>query len=149
MPSKNSLDLPTMVSSSCLHWSACQPSTSKNDFKRWYNGIFVHQCHLSPLADDLPTCTCPHRPVKNKNQPWSLQKAVAYTFGQFLDKTRTRSKWSRSLFQADDNQRWLVAELIQYAADDCLAATKLQMALERCSAKEQLNTFSRQKGQPS
>ena len=121
----------------------------QDDFKRWYNGIFVHQCHLSPLADDHPTCTCPCRPVKSKNQPWSLQKAVAYTFGQFLDKTRTRSKWSRSLFQAEESQRWVVAELIRYAANDCLAATKLQMALERCFTKEHVKTFSRHKSQPS
>lgn len=101
-------------------------------FKTWYNQTYPHQCHLSPSVDDHITCICSHRPVKNLNDQWSLQKAIAYVFDEFLDKTRTKSNWSQSLDFKDvrchpiTNRREKDSrELISYAVNDCLAVTKL------------------------
>lgn len=98
----------------------------------------VHQCSLQPLEDDHPHCTCAHRPLKSENDQWSLQRAVAYTFSQFLDKKCTKSGWSRPLTYRDEREQQYVDELIRYAAKDCLAVTKLQMTLERCWTREHL-----------
>ena len=101
-------------------------------FKPWYNERYPHQCGLSPSADDHITCTCPHRVVKNKNDRWSLQKAIAYLFDEFLDKSRTKSHWSRRLVSRDvrrfsitNRKESECRELIAYAVNDCLAVTKL------------------------
>ena len=101
-------------------------------FKPWYNERYPHQCGLSPSADDHITCTCPHRVVKNKNDRWSLQKAIAYLFDEFLDKSRTKSHWSRRLVSRDvrrfsitNRKESECRELISYAVNDCLAVTKL------------------------
>jgi hypothetical protein len=61
-------------------------------FKEWYNQTFLHKCGLQPFDDDHQLCTCLYRLVKHKNNQWSLQKAIAYTFHEFLDKSRTKSK---------------------------------------------------------
>lgn len=105
------------------------------EFKYWYNKTFTHQCSLLWLTDnDDPSCTCLHRPVKDNNHQWSLQKAIAYTFGEFLDKSRTLSHWSRPLLSRNSKRRSslvtltrgaLVDDMIRYAVDDCLAVTKL------------------------
>ena len=94
--------------------------------------MYPHQCHLSPSVDDHITCLCSHRPVKNLNDKWSLQKAMAYVFDEFLDKTRTKSNWSQlldsnivrcySITKRKENDS---RELISYAVNDCLAVTKL------------------------
>ena len=101
-------------------------------FKPWYNERYPHQCGLLPSADDHITCTYPHQVVKNKNDRWSLQKAIAYLFDKFLDKSRTKSNWSRRL-ESRDVRRFSIPnrkesecrELISYAANDCLAVTQL------------------------
>lgn len=101
-------------------------------FKMWYNQMYPHRCHLSPSVDDHITCLCSHRPVKNLNDQWSLQKAIAYVFDEFLDKTRTKSNWSQRL-DSKDVRRYSITnrkekesrELISYAVNDCLAVTKL------------------------
>ena len=104
----------------------------QHQFKSWYNDRHPHRCDLTPSADDHITCTCSYRPVKNRNDKWSLQKAVAYLFDEFLDKSRTKSNWSRRL-DCKDVRRYTITnrkenetrELISYAAKDCLAVTKL------------------------
>lgn len=82
-----------------------------------------------------------------QRQAWALQLAVAQTFGQFLDKSWTRSNWGvgldvrlyqnlrlnelnynvkSSLTEAEDQIR---LRLIKYAVDDCFATTKLAIAI--------------------
>lgn len=110
------------------------------EFQDWYNRTFTHRCSLSELTiDDDSSCTCLYRPIKQKHQTWSLQKAIAYTFGEFLDKRRTLSCWSRSLRSNHSNQRstlskyqtrTVIIDMIQYAIDDCLAVTKLAYLLD-------------------
>ena len=118
-------------------------------FKGWYNNTFRHTCGV-PSRDDHPSCTCSHRPVKNSSNPWSLQKAVACTFYQFLDKTRTKSNWSqrldrgdvRSSSMFDRNANIIRAQMIQYATNDCLAVTKLFAVLEYEWTKRQLQEYN-------
>ena len=109
----------------------------QHQFKRWYNRNFPHNCGLSLFAADDRLCTCLHRPVKEKNNAWSLQKAIAYTFNQFLDKSRTKSAWSRSLdikniprhSVVNRDREKALEQLVLYAVNDCLAVTKLSMII--------------------
>jgi hypothetical protein len=115
-------------------------------FKIWYNKTFTHECDLLPFDDDNMLCTCSHRPVKNKNDQWSLQKAIAYTFDEFINKNRTKSHWSRCLDVVNSHQRFsiinrkqkkILEELILYAVNDCLAVTKLLAIIEFIYMEEQ------------
>ena len=100
-------------------------------FKGGYNKRYPHTCGI-PSDDDHPSCTCLYRPVKNSNNPWSLQKAVAWTFCQFLDKSYTKSNWSRRL-DYDDGQS---SSMIEYAAHDCLAVSKIFAVIDNKWTKE-------------
>ena len=108
-------------------------------FKQWYNRTFVHGCGLEPFEQDSALCTCAHRPVKDRHHSWSLQKAIAYAFDQFLDKSRTKSQWSRCLdptvarhaFVSHRLEDEIREQMIRYAVHDCLAVTKL-MAIFDC-----------------
>ena len=108
------------------------------EFKHWYNKKFAHQCGLPLYAEDHHSCTCLHRPVKERQHQWSLQKAIAYIYGEFLDKSRTMSRWSRSLHSLQSERSSLLVKanksiavsLILYVVDDCLAVTKLWMLIE-------------------
>jgi len=119
-------------------------------FKKWYNKTFVHQCGLPSFHDDHHLCTCLYRPVKDKNNQWSLQKAIAYTFLEFLDKSRTKSDWSRRLSRRNIQQYSMInkpimrnhEDLILYAVNDCLAVTKLLMVLESNWTKAQLRQYN-------
>ena len=104
------------------------------DFKLWYNKIFLHTCGLQPYEHDHSLCTCIHRPVKHRQDQWSLQKAIAYAFREFLDKSRTNSKCRRQLTHSD--------ELVLYAVSDCLAVTKLHMLIDGNWTKEQLDRYN-------
>lgn len=124
----------------------------QKQFKGWYNQTFTHDCGLpSSVVNDHASCTCLHRPMKKQNEPWSLQRAVAYTFGEFLDKTRTKSRWAQPLNHADGIRRSDIIkkqrksffdQLLLYAIDDCLSVTKLSMVIESEWSKEQLRQFN-------
>ena len=107
------LFFPAMIDEMCM-------IDVQDRFKGWYNKRYPHTCGL-PFSDDHISCICHHRPVKDSNHPWSLQKAVAWTFCQFLDKRYTKSNWSRPLDFGDGQS----SAMIDYAASDCLAVTKL------------------------
>ena len=122
-------------------------------FKQWYNKTFLHQCAIQSFGDDdddHQLCTCLYRPVKHMDHQWSLQKAIAYTFNEFLDKSRTKSHWSRPLNSTNIQQYSIINKnakkihehLILYAANDCLAVTKLLMVLESNWSKEQLEQYN-------
>ncbi|UJR18824.1 hypothetical protein I4U23_021952 [Adineta vaga] len=114
-------------------------------FRIWYNNIFVHNCGLDLYEDDHSLCSCAHRPVKHKNNQWSLQKATAYTFCEFLDKSRTKSQWGRRLMSTNPIGQKICNELIRYAASDCLAVTKLRMLVVYNWTKEQLVIYNQKK----
>ena len=120
-------------------------------FKKWYNQTFVHMCELRPYHEDSPLCTCLYRPVKNAKNQWSLQRAIAYTFHEFLDKSQTKSHWRQRLSlignvhpyaMVNNKMKQTRAHLINYAANDCLAVTKLMMVVELNWTKEQLQRFN-------
>ena len=121
-------------------------------FKEWYNQTFPHTCGLQPSHhDDSTLCVCSHRPIKQTNNPWSLQRAIAYTFHEFLDKTPTKSDWSQSLSLVRNvyqhstmkrNIRPTRTHLITYAANDCLAVTKLMMVVDLNWTRKQLQQFN-------
>jgi hypothetical protein len=84
-------------------------------------------------------CCIPlYRSGQHENDQWSLQKAIAYVFNEFLDKNRTKSRWSRPLncssirqYSVINNSAKKIQEhLILYAVNDCLAVTKLLTVLE-------------------
>jgi hypothetical protein len=60
----------------------------RNRFKTWYNQTFPHhqQCHqrLDYDSIDGPLCSCSHRPCKSSTSRWSLFKAIAYTFDEYM-----------------------------------------------------------------
>lgn len=111
----------------------------QGEFKQWYNEHFPHTCGLPALHTDSPLCTCEHRPMKHINNQWSLQGAIAYTFSEFLDKSLTKSNWSRSLgcysnfyqysLMVNQEPKERHERLVLYAVNDCLAVTKLMMTL--------------------
>jgi hypothetical protein len=120
-------------------------------FKTWYNQTFPHICGLRPSHEDSSLCLCLHRPVKNATNQWSLQRAIAYTFREFLDKSRTKSRWSQRLSLISNVHQYTMinskmkqtrTHLIIYAVNDCLAVTKLMMVVELNWTKEQLQRFN-------
>lgn len=82
--------------------------------------------------DDFDQCHCPDtiRPYKQKNDVWSLQKAIQHVFNQALDKAMTLNFWSCGL---DLNlNTWQTfhdketrALLTNYAINDVFAMTNL------------------------
>jgi hypothetical protein len=98
----------------------------------------LHDSTPMNVTDDHNTCICPDsiRPYKAKNDVWSLQKAIQFTFSQALDKSLTLSIWSCGL---DTHlQTWLTNQdkqtrqsLISYAINDLFAPTHLYFHLTK------------------
>ena len=105
-------------------------------FKNWYNQVFVHTCSLPPLYKDNISCKCTHRPMKNPSDAWSLQRAIAYTFNEYHDKTCRNSEWSRRLDYINSRK------LISYAVRDCLTVSKLVMVIDKKFTKQQLEQYN-------
>ncbi|CAF1538391.1 unnamed protein product, partial [Adineta steineri] len=120
-------------------------------FKHWYNNTYKHNdyCYVTlfnDIADD-PDCTCSHRPYKNAGDKWSLQKAIAIIFPQFLDKSLTRSNWGTGLdirlyqninfdiisYNVQSNltnkQEQDRLKLVEYITDDCHATIILAFTI--------------------
>lgn len=124
-------------------------------FKNWYNRTFIHTCGCLPIAgEDNLSCTCLHRPIKDRNHQWALQKAIAYTFNEFLDKNQRRTPWSQCLifnyihqYSLINNSRMksIFDRRIIYAVNDCLAVTKLLMVIEYLWTKEELDRYNHEK----
>ncbi len=66
----------------------CQSTDIQKEFKRWYNKTFIHhiQCQQYLKYDNMDGqfCSCSHRPYKSISDNWSLLKAIAYTFDEYL-----------------------------------------------------------------
>ena len=67
----------------------CHFVNIQNDFKIWYNNIFIHNEACGPVLDfhniDGPSYSCSHRPYKCQDDPWSVHNAIAHTFHEILD----------------------------------------------------------------
>jgi hypothetical protein len=70
---------------------------------------------------------------------WGLQAAIADTFVEFLDKKHTLNVWSRGLYHPRRLHRYnsKVQSMINYAANDCLAVTKLAYAIGKLIVRAQ------------
>ncbi|CAF2889477.1 unnamed protein product [Rotaria sp. Silwood2] len=108
-------------------------------FKNWHDRKPQRQCILVSLDAVNRLCTYSRKSTTNFNHKWSLQMAIAYAFHEYLDKSRTKSRWSRNLDMTNDNHRSfvvnlkvnrIVQEMIEYAVNDCLAVTKLVSMLK-------------------
>jgi hypothetical protein len=125
-------------------------------FKKWYNKTFVHQCNFPDNYTDDLSCTCPYRPYKRSHEKWSLQKAIAYTFNEFLNKCCIPpNNWIQglddhlhdhqiSLFQSQQHHHRHRQHLIAYAVNDCLAVTKLSMVIFHNWTLNQLKQYNAQ-----
>lgn len=120
-------------------------------FKQWYNQTFLHQCGLPLNFNDHELCTCLYRPLKNKDYVWALQKAIAFIFNEFIDKTLTHSRWTIPFALSRTIERYIhlknrttknfTEKRILYAVDDCFAVTKLWMVLEMNWTQEELQQY--------
>lgn len=103
----------------------------QHQFKVW--------CHQTYSEDDLNLCiqnnlirSYASTVIEDENHKWSLQMAIAFIFDEFLDKSLTKSRWSRPLDDmlasghlARNRSDQAVVQRIEYAINDCLAVTKL------------------------
>ena len=101
----------------------------QTSFKTWINNNFQPQLY------------------RNLNDQWSLQVAIAYVFGQFLDKSLTLSRWGtgmdRRLYEnwklnalnynltsnLTDGEEKYRLKMVQYLVDDCFATTELALLI--------------------
>ena len=100
-------------------------------FNDWYRDA-VSACLLCFPNGHFPDL-CDHQcPYQNNNAPWSLQNAIRYSFGLFLDKQDTRQRWSAMLDpEYATIGRSKLARIITYATNDVLAVTYLHRPIEQ------------------
>ncbi|CAF1064826.1 unnamed protein product [Adineta steineri] len=101
-------------------------------FPAWYDWV-LSKCGTRDLTnkqyDDtnlLSVSTCHASSPYKMNQKWSLQSAMIYVGGDFIDKLITANNWSKLLdplnttLAKSTHQKW-----INYLIHDCLATTYL------------------------
>lgn len=101
--------------------------------------------------DDYRRCLCIERPYKFPTGLWSLQLAMAYTTGQFLDKSNTISAWGLGLDRSLEGEKAKFKERhrlnkLTYAVNDCFAVTKLARIIKQpqhpeCLQRHQLRSM--------
>ncbi|CAF3018839.1 unnamed protein product [Rotaria sp. Silwood2] len=107
-------------------------------FKNWHDRKPKRQCISVSLDTVNRLYTYSRKSTTNFNHKWSLQMAIAYAFHEFLDKSRTKSRWIRNLDMTNNNRSFvvnlkvnrIVEEMIEYAVNDCFAVTKLVSMLK-------------------
>ena len=91
---------------------------------------FWQQCHEHKTTND---CRCEQCIKKNPDGKWSLQDAVAYQLGEWLDKRQTCSPFNigldPKLNRSQDGLEFRET-LIQYAVNDCLSMEKLMISIQ-------------------
>ncbi|CAF1366877.1 unnamed protein product [Rotaria sordida] len=88
--------------------------------------IIINDINSDGQKNLFSKCTChkssPYRP----NEPWTLQQALIYTYGMFIDKSITANEWAMEL---DPKYSTLSTsnrnKMIHYAIYDCFATTCL------------------------
>ncbi|CAF1492261.1 unnamed protein product [Rotaria sordida] len=107
-------------------------------FKEWHDQKLNHEHIHIPLDIKKRLDTYSKQSIKSFHYIWSLQMAIAYTCHEFLDKSPTKSRWSRYLGMINHNnssvmnlkEKQIIQQMIQYAVNDCLAVTKLVLVLK-------------------
>ena len=105
-------------------------------FKNWHDTLLCHEDAVVFFHDIELVHAYSIKSLENMNHKWSLQMAIVYRFQQFLDKNRTNSDWERCLdvnnsqkmYKVNRKEKKIMMEMIEYAANDCLAVTKLAKA---------------------
>lgn len=133
-------------------------------FQLWFERSYGHdyrcqrnraECLIDESDNDespMDRCSCLHRPYRSSNMLWSLQMAIAFAFGEWLDKTHTKSRWSLGLDRRLQNQMlfdcqwksskqvWLPPKYFKerhrlaklyYAMNDCFSVTELAKFIRR------------------
>ncbi|CAF1408096.1 unnamed protein product [Adineta ricciae] len=104
---------------------ACEYINVQNTFKGWIerNPPPCEDCGSDGM-DILHRCQCNWLPHIGTDEVWSIQNAIRYTRRLFLDKSHTRSNWSRLLdpIHSNINPTKLNA-LLRYATYDTLAVS--------------------------
>lgn len=114
-----------------------------------YENFFPNDSHENNdqidvvTQDDYRRCLCIERPYKFPSALWSLQLAIAYTTGQFLDKSNTISAWGLGLDRSLQRERKKFKERhrlnkLTYAVNDCFAVTKLARIIAQPQHPESL-----------
>ena len=94
------------------------------------SGITVSINGSNRQINSITTCNC-HRPSPYRmNELWSLQKALIYSYGMFIEKSTTINHWSWRL----DPEYSIMSKkkqnnMIRYAIYDCFATTCLSRAV--------------------
>ncbi|CAF3733446.1 unnamed protein product [Rotaria sordida] len=100
------------------HCEICSLSNRRN--------VIINNINSGGQMSLFSKCTChkssPYRP----NEPWTLQQALIYTYGMFIDKSITVNEWAMEL---DPMYSTLSTskrnKMIDYAIYDCFATTCL------------------------
>ncbi|CAF1350819.1 unnamed protein product [Rotaria sordida] len=102
-------------------------------FKNWHDQKLTHEYICLPRDIQKRLHAYSKQSIETSGHHWSLQMAIVYACQEFLNKCRTKSRWSRNLYIVNNNQSLvmnakqnnIIQEMIQYAVNDCLAVTKL------------------------
>ena len=92
----------------------------QSEFRYWYNWAQSHCEACGPQT----TCSCHEPDPYLPHDQWSLQKALIYTSGLFLDKSMTLDRWAAGLQSSQSSlSKAKQTKLILYAIRDCFATT--------------------------
>ncbi|CAF0964802.1 unnamed protein product [Rotaria sordida] len=88
--------------------------------------VIINNINSDGQMNLLSKCTChkssPYRP----NEPWTLQQALIYTYGMFIDKSIIVNEWAIELDQMYSTLSTSKRnKMIHYAIYDCFATTCL------------------------
>ena len=107
-------------------------------------GLFADEAIRELNAIDIQTNFKLWYDQSDRSQPddrlqWGLQAAIADTFDEFLDKKQTSNVWSRGLYHPRRQHPYnsKIQSMINYAANDCLAVTKLAYTIGELTVSTQ------------
>ncbi|CAF4108367.1 unnamed protein product [Rotaria sp. Silwood2] len=108
----------------------------QNEFFMWYKEVPPH-CEVCRPNDDVYVTTGPsmfckcNQSINNDSiRTCSLQNAILYTTGCFLDKSQTENTWSSMLdpdYTTLDSEK--LDKMIHYASYDCISLTYIRLPL--------------------
>ncbi|CAF1378364.1 unnamed protein product [Adineta steineri] len=112
---------------------ACKCINLQDDFKVWIerNPPPCEECG-SDNNDILYRCECNWLPHVGTNETWSIQSALRFTCRLFLDKSYTRSRWSKMLdpkYSTISSTK--LKALLRYASYDTLGVTYFTQPVTR------------------
>lgn len=106
-------------------------------FKDWCDQYFSVNDYTMCIRNEL-VLNYAIMAKRDANYKWSLQMATAFIFNEFINKSKTKHAWSRSLDSRlvgrptcnNRSNHNYHSQFITYATNDCLAVTKLLVMLD-------------------